>query len=375
MMRRSPLKVLNIFSGDLWAGAEVMIFHLLNSLRNDSSVQIFALSLNEETLASKLRDVGVKTLVIPEARNSFSKILFTARRFFKETDIDIIHSHGYKQNLLAFGLAKLLHVRRLVTTLHGMPEPRGDGKINGTKARFLSTLDYRILNRYFTYVVSVSLDMRERLVREHSFAAEKIKVIRNGIASPAVEDVPSGPVSDIFHIGNVGRLVPVKDFDLFLEVAGRIKRLDDRARFSILGEGPLREHLIRRAQELGIEDYVRFLPACFDPFPYYRSIHLFLNTSLHEGVPLSMIEAMASGLPVVAPRVGGIPEIIENGRQGILVDERTPDGFASACLELMRSHELRRKMGKSARERSVKHFSSSRMASSYLDLYKESCAS
>jgi glycosyltransferase involved in cell wall biosynthesis len=375
MTARPPLKILHIFSGDLWAGAEVMIFHLLNSLRNDSSVQIFALSLNEETLASKLRDVGVKTWVIPEARNSFSKILFTARRVFKETAIDIIHSHGYKQNLLAFGLAKLIHVRRLVTTLHGMPESRGDGKLNGTKARFLSTLDYRILNRYFTHVVSVSLDMRERLVREHSFSAEKIKVIRNGIASPAVKDVPCGPVSDIFHIGNVGRLVPVKDFDLFLEVAARIKRLDDRARFSILGEGPLKEGLIRRAQELGIEDYVRFLPACSDPFPYYRSIHLFLNTSLHEGIPLTILEAMACGLPVVAPRVGGIPEVIEDGKQGMLIEKRTPDNFAQPCLELMRSQHLRKTMGSSARERFVNNFSSSHMASSYLDLYRQTSAS
>jgi len=367
--------VLHIFSGDLWAGAEVVIFHLLNSLKSDAGVQILALSLNDETLATKLRDIGIKTWVIPESQHGFLKILFIARRLFKGKEIDIIHSHGYKQNLLAFMLAKLLHVTRLVATLHGMPEPRGDGMIKKSKVRVLSTLDYGILNRYFTRIVSVSLEMRERLVREHTISPEKIRVIRNGIASPVVENVLCGPVSDIFHIGNVGRLVPVKDFDLFLEVASRIKRIDDRARFSILGEGPLRQHLIHRAQELGIEDDVRFLPACSDPFPYYRSIHLFLNTSLHEGIPLSILEAMASGLPVVAPRVGGIPEIIENGRQGILVEERTPDGFARACLELMHSHDLRKKMGMTARERFVKHFSSSRMASSYLALYGETCAS
>src|SRR4030095_9270618 len=118
MMRRSPLKFLHIFSGDLWAGAEVMIFHLLNSLRSDSSVQILALSLNDEMLASKLREVGVKTGVVPETQHGFLKILFTARRLFKSRGIDIIHSHGYKQNLLAFSLAKLIGVTRLITTLH-----------------------------------------------------------------------------------------------------------------------------------------------------------------------------------------------------------------------------------------------------------------
>jgi glycosyltransferase involved in cell wall biosynthesis len=366
--------VLHIFSGDLWAGAEVMIFHLLNSLRSHSSVEIVALCLNDDILASKLRDVGVNTWVVPESQNSFSKILFTARRLFKDTGIDIIHSHGYKQNLLAFALAKLLRVRRLITTLHGMPEPTNDRKVNRTRVRSIPTLDYYILESFFSHIVSVSLDMKERLIREYGVSPKKIRVIHNGIAFPAIDRSPCESVSNIFHIGTVGRLVPVKDFDLFLEVASHVKRMDDRVRFSILGEGPLKEHLMRRAQELGIEDSVKFFPARSDPFPYYRSLHLFLNTSLHEGIPLTILEAMACGLPVVAPPVGGIPEVIEDGKQGVLVEKRTPENFARPCLELMRSHILRKTMGRSARERFVNHFSSSRMASSYLELYRESGA-
>jgi glycosyltransferase involved in cell wall biosynthesis len=99
-----------------------------------------------------------------------------------------------------------------------------------------------------------------------------------------------------------------------------------------------------------------------------------LNTSLHEGIPLTVLEAMACGLPVVAPRVGGIPEVIEDGRQGLLVEQRTPADFARSCLEIIRSEGLRAAMGSSARERFADHFSSSRMASSYLDLYRESAA-
>jgi glycosyltransferase involved in cell wall biosynthesis len=370
----SPLTVLHIFSGDLWAGAEVVIFHLLNSLKSDASVQILALSLNNETLATKLRDIGIKTWVIPETHHGFLKILFTARRLFKGKGIDIIHSHGYKQNVLALLLAKLLPVRRLVTTLHGMPEPPLNETWNRTKGRLIHGLDYGILGRYFTRIVSVSLDMKERLIREHRLSPEKIRVIHNGIAPPPDNSAPCDPGSGTFHIGTVGRLVPVKDYDLFLEVASRVKRLARDVEFSILGEGPLRDHLMRRAQQLGIEDSVKFLCARPDPFPYYRSIQLFLSTSLHEGIPLSILEAMACGLPIVAPRVGGIPEIIEDGKQGVLVEQRTPANFARSCLEVIRSESLRIAMGSSARERFVNHFSSSRMASSYLDLYRESAA-
>jgi len=98
---------------------------------------------------------------------------------------------------------------------------------------------------------------------------------------------------------------------------------------------------------------------------------LFLNTSLHEGIPLSVLEAMSCGLPVVAPRVGGIPEIIENGRHGFLVDGRTPEDFAWQCLELLRNEDVRKKFGSSAAERFIDQFSSVRMAASYLKLYTE----
>jgi glycosyltransferase involved in cell wall biosynthesis len=374
MTARSPLTVLHIFSGDLWAGAEVMIFHLLKSLKSDASVQILALSLNDETLATKLRDIGVKTSVAPENRYGFLKILFTARRFFKGKRIDIIHSHGYKQNILAFLLAKLLHVRRLITTVHGMPEPPPNETGKRTKARLVAALDYFILKRYFPRIVCVSQEMKESLISQYGLPRENMRVIHNGIAAPPNDLSAAGPDNGAFHIGTVGRLVPVKDFDLFLEVAAQLKRSDDRVTFSILGDGPLKEHLMRRAEELAINDSVKFFPARSDPFPYYRSLHLFLNTSFHEGIPLTVLEAMACGLPVIAPRVGGIPEVIEDGKQGILVEQRTPADFARSCLEIIRSESLGKAMGSSARERFVNHFSSSRMASSYLDLYRESAA-
>jgi glycosyltransferase involved in cell wall biosynthesis len=374
MTSRSPLTVLHIFSGDLWAGAEVMIFHLLKSLKSDASVEVLALSLNDETLASKLRDIGVRTWVTPENRHGFVKILFLARRLFKGKGIDIIHSHGYKQNLLAFLLAKLLPVRRLVATLHGMPEPPPNETGKRTKAHLVSALDFWILKRYFLRIVCVSREMKESLIRQYGLPRENMRVIHNGIAAPPSDLSAVNPENGAFHIGTVGRLVPVKDFDLFLEVVAQLKTTEARVKFSILGDGPLKQHLMRRAQELRIEDSVKFFPARPDPFPYYRSLHLFLNTSLHEGIPLTILEAMACGLPIVAPRVGGISEIIEDRKQGVLVEQRTPASFAGSCLEVIRSESLRIAMGNSARERFVDHFSSSRMASSYLDLYRESAA-
>jgi glycosyltransferase involved in cell wall biosynthesis len=370
MSDRSPLTVLHIFSGDLWAGAEVMIYHLLVELKT-RGVKVIGLSLNEGILTSKLRDAGVETFVIPESQNHFAKILLQALYLLKGRKIDIIHSHRYKENLLALFIARCLSVKCLVTTLHGLFEASPH-----TRAPILSRLkerlNYFVATSYFTTIVAVSQEMKHRLMSTHPITSEKLCIIRNGVAPPATTHSRKGLTqASSFHVGTVGRLVPVKDFDLFLDVAERVQKQMANVRFSILGDGPLKERLTRRVREKNLEKAVKILPARSDPFPYYDSLDLFLNTSLHEGIPLSVLEAMSCGLPVVAPRVGGIPEIIENGRHGFLVDGRTPEDFAWQCLELLRNEDVRKKFGSSAAERFIDQFSSVRMAASYLKLYTE----
>ncbi len=116
------MTVLHIFSGDLWAGAEVVIFNLLSRLDKEDGPRVVALSLNEGVLVDKLRAAGIVTHVIPEARHSFVGILWRAARLLKGMPIAAIHSHRYKENLLAWLLTRWLGAGELITTIHGMPE-------------------------------------------------------------------------------------------------------------------------------------------------------------------------------------------------------------------------------------------------------------
>jgi glycosyltransferase involved in cell wall biosynthesis len=176
-----------------------------------------------------------------------------------------------------------------------------------------------------------------------------------------------------FHIGTVGRMVPVKNFDLFLTTAAAVRRQTEGVRFSILGDGQLRGQLIKKVKELKINDRLDFLPPYPDPFPYYRSLDLYLNTSIHEGIPLSILEAMSCTKPVVAPRVGGIPEIITHGEQGWLVEEYHPSAFSRACLRLIQDKDLRKTLGENALKRVTTCFSDYRMAESYKKVYQQLC--
>jgi len=363
--------VLHIFSGDLWAGAEVVIFNLLRQLNESSGLRVVALSLNEGLLVEKLRAAGVFTHVIPEAHHSFAAILVRMARLFRGQRVAAIHSHRYKENLLAWLLARWIGARDLFTTVHGLPEPADSSAREARTVRWRARLDYAVVKR-FRCAVAVSEEMKAALIRQYGFRAEQLRVIHNGAAFPPVSfDAPNGLNGDCFHIGTVARLVPIKGLDLFLDAAAAIRREAPEARFSVLGDGPLRANLMQKAADLRLQECVTFLSPRPDPIAFYRTLHLYLNTSLHEGIPLSMIEAMACGTPVVSSAVGGIPEIVTDAKEGFLVKRRDADLFARRCLGLMRDDGLRRTMGAHAAVRARSRFSTSVMAGAYRQLYDD----
>ena len=395
------LTVLHLFSGDLWAGAEVMVYNLLSKLKEEPNLKMIALSLNDGILASKLRDEGIETHVISEVDNSFVGTFFKAFRLLKRRKIDIIHSHRYKENLLGFLLAKAVGVKKLITTMHGLSEPPLQMSSSSTLTSFSTStltsalastskvvglktkIDYYMLNNHFTRVVAVSQEMKKTLIQKYGFKEEKVEVIYNGIPLPELNLSLNLNLkyNGVFHIGTVGRMVPVKDFNLFLEIAAEIKkqiisnfefRISNfkNIHFSILGDGPLKDKLTQKAKDLKIDYYVEFISPMPDPMPYYQSLDLYLNTSLHEGIPLSILEAMACGKPVVAPKVGGIPEIISDGENGILVEAREPKKIADSCLRLMQDKKLRKNLGEKASKRIASYFSNSKMAECYQRLYQ-----
>jgi len=365
------ITALYIFSGDLWAGAEVMIFNLLTSLKEGREFGIIALSLNKGTLTDKLGAYGIETHIIPESTHSLAGIYTGALRLFKKRKIDIIHSHRYKEDMLAVLLAKSLGIKKLYSTIHGLPEAQFRDRQQGRPVRLQTRMHYYLINSFFTRAVAVSHEMKDFLIRQRFIDESKLEVIYNGIPVPPADSFScTSPNGKVFHIGTVGRMAPVKDYNLFLETAAEIKKRTGRVRFSILGDGPLRGQLMLRAKELKIENDVEFLSPRSDPFPYYKALDLYLNTSYHEGMPLSILEAMAYGKIVVAPSVGGIAEIIISGRDGFLFDSREPGTIADLCVDLMDPKGPAAVVCRNAAERVSSCFSSSKMAASYLDLYR-----
>jgi glycosyltransferase involved in cell wall biosynthesis len=307
---------------------------------------------------------------MPEAEHNFANVAIKIILLVRKEKIDIVHSHRYKENLLALILAKILRVKCLISTMHGMPELHHNHKKNSEKLSLISKLNHFILDKYFNYTVAVSKDIKNQLIRKFNFDHTKVKVIYNGIPAVSEQKIDKIASKSIFHVGTVGRMVPVKNFELFIKVAAAVKKANKNIHFSILGDGPLKESLIEKTKKLNVNDIVELVPATENPLSYYRSLDVYMNTSIHEGIPLSVLEAMICCTPVIAPKVGGIPEIVEN-ENGILIEGHDPEKYAKSCINLIKDSYKREDLGKRSRERIFSEFLASKMAEAYVQIYQD----
>jgi glycosyltransferase involved in cell wall biosynthesis len=164
-------------------------------------------------------------------------------------------------------------------------------------------------------------------------------------------------------------LRPVKGHSFLLEAFARVISALPSARLLIIGEGPLRASLQAQAEALGLQSAVRFLGHRSDAQRLLAAGDLLVNSSLSEGTPLSVMEAMALGLPVVATNVGGVPKLVLDGETGMLVPPAEVEALAAALLELMRNAEKRRALGEAGRRRALEQFSIETAAAKYQALY------
>lgn len=156
-----------------------------------------------------------------------------------------------------------------------------------------------------------------------------------------------------------------------IEIAKETIKKSKNIIFQLAGDGPERSKLEALVKKYDLCQLFVFKGHLDDMTDFYRGLDLYLNTSVHEGIPMSILEAMAHGLPVIAPKVGGIQEILDDGDNGYLISGRNPSAFADKCLLLYNNRTLHKKMSIEAREKIIRNFSAEVMARKYYDLYHE----
>jgi glycosyltransferase involved in cell wall biosynthesis len=274
---------------------------------------------------------------------------------FRRWEVDVVHSHNTKPLLYAAPAARLAGTRRVLHTRHGQRF--------GASRR--DTLLFRLAASLADRVVCVSNDSA-RLSRREGVAVHRIATVWNGIDVRRFGYL--GPAA-LGPAVMVGRLSPEKDVGTLLRAAACVVRTDPAFRLEIAGDGPCRSELERLACQLELGEKVRFLGEVKDIPTFLARASLFVLPSLTEGISLTLLEAMARGLPVVATRVGGNPEVVIESETGLLVPPAAPEELAEAMRCLWRDPGRAVAFGQAGRRRIERHFDVRRMVGDYEALY------
>jgi glycosyltransferase involved in cell wall biosynthesis len=366
------IRVVHVASGDLWAGAEAQVYALTKELNKLPTLDLDVVLLNHGILEQRLLKHSVRVTVFDEKKLNSLQILKSLYRFLKGVRADVVHTHRQKENVLGAFASVCVPSCRSIRTVHGAPEfPLKLWRLHKTFYRMLDWFSGRFLQ---DRMVAVSNELGTLLTRR--FTSQKVQVIENGVdvdelvkQSQLPVDLP-GPTG-AFKVAFVGRLVPIKRVDLFLEIAKQLLSEDPkRYRFYIFGDGPLREQAERQAQQLQIDPYLYRMGLVEDLPAHLARMSVLVMTSDHEGLPMSLLEALALGVPVVAHAVGGIPEVLGKGAYGELVNIQMPTAYAEKIRALAESNGVTRRERKDGADVVSKCYSASGAASAYLGLYK-----
>lgn len=371
-----PIRVCHIVSGDLWAGAEVQLATVASYLVERPQLRLTAVLLNEGRLARELRARGVQVTVMDENRHSTAAILTLLRRFLKDSQVDIVHTHRYKESILGTAASKLAGVPHVVRTVHGLDEDMKGWNL--LKLRAYEALERVMLWLFADRIIAVSQEMGETLKRR-GYKRAAVRHIHNGVdlrrvkttRSPADVRRELGIGSQAFLVGTAGRLAPVKGQRYFLGAARLILQKLPDARFLIAGDGPLRAELEATATHLGVARQCLLLGDRTDVHDLMASMDAFVLPSLAEGVPMAVLEAMALGKPVVATAVGGVPEILTHSFNGLLVSPRDEQGLADACLQLACDRGWAQTLGARGKQLVEREFSREKNGAVLMEVYRQ----
>jgi glycosyltransferase involved in cell wall biosynthesis len=214
----------------------------------------------------------------------------------------------------------------------------------------------RLLWRASDRLICNAENLRQRAVSLHRVPPERVAVVPNSVDTEHFR--PDGRQMDgPPRLVSVARLVPDKAPEVLLEAFALVRRELPEARLTLVGEGPLLAQARRQLDELGLTGSVDIVTGCGEVRPHLAQAQAFVLASRREGSPNAILEAMASGLPVVAARTGGIPELVEQGATGLLVQPENPADFAQALLRLLRDRTLCAALGAAGRERAERLYS------------------
>lgn len=354
------MKILQVIPYFCFGGAETMCENLTYALRTIGHEVVVVSLYNEHTpISDRMEAAGIRILYLDKKLGLDVSMIPKLYRVMRKEKPDVVHTHLDVIKYAALA-AKLAGVKSCVHTVHNVAQKEAEG------------LALRINKLYFQMKwakpVALSPEVQNTIVEAYDLPAQDIPVIFNGIDLSLCTPKVNYDTQETVSLLHIGRFNEQKNHEGLLRAYKIIREDYPLCHLHLVGDGELRSQIEALVQEMSLKTHVTLHGLQSDVHPFLNSADVFLLPSNYEGMPMTIIEAMATGLPIVATAVGGVPDMITHGESAMLVPCE-PAAVADACLKLIQNQMLREKLGKNALLGSL-HFSAKHMAECYCHLYQ-----
>ncbi len=352
----SQLKIAHVTWGLAVGGMEKLLVEIAKH-SDPQGVELHFISLGPRgDLAPEIEKCGWPVTALNEPEGLRPQMILRLASLFRKLQPDVLHTHNTKALVYAGPAAKLARVQRVVHTWHGW----------SLLASPMEALWFRLMSRLPNRIVAVA-NHTASLMQQDGIPAKKILTILNGIDTSKF--AYTGPQEN-GPVVTVAQLRPEKDIPTLIRAAAIIQKEMPDFRLHIAGEGDCRPEVEGLIHTLRLQNNVHLLGQVDNVPTLLSRASLAVLPSVTEGLSLTLMEAMARGLPVVATKVGGNPEVVEQNQTGLLVPPSSPEELAKAILTILKDPAKAREMGKAGRKRIETHFDIHKMVSSYEKVYK-----
>lgn len=359
--KNQRIKVMHILNSFNTGGLENGVVNLINRM-NDQRFYHEICCVRHSGNASRRLSRKIPIFELNKAEGNDWRIVGKLIDIIKKSRPDVVHTRnwGAVDGVIA---ARLAGVRHVIHGEHGwnMDDPEGRNR-----KRLLAR---RLLSMWVDQFVAVSQDIGSWLKESVKISPRKIKTIINGVDTRKFLPKKEARLTDGIVIGIIGRLDPIKRHDLLLRAFSKLDHANCNLRLLVVGGGPERCNLERLKESLPSCEKVVFLGERADVESLYKAIDIFVLPSQNEGISNTILEAMSSGLPIIATHVGGNPELVTHGKTGLLIRPRSADEIRDALNYYIHQPDKIQIHGRSARADAECRFSLDRMVEAYEHLY------
>ncbi len=368
------MKILHVISGGDTGGAKTHVISLLKELQKNISVDLVCFMESDFTHEAKKQNINIE-IFNQKTRLDLSAVNKAINKIEKE-NYDIIHCHGARANFISLML-KAKTKKPIVTTIHS------DYKLD-FKGDFFKNIVYTNVNafslKFIDYYIGVSKSFKLMMV-ERGFPEEKIYSVYNGIdideeiAFISKENffkkhnIPLN--EDEVYVGIMGRLHPVKGHQIFLQAAHRAYKKNKNLRFLIAGDGEEREKLEEQIKNLGMDKVVHLIGFVSKPYDFFNAVDINTLTSYSESFPYVILEGALLKKPTISSDVGGIKDMLINGKTGYVFDIADSKTLSEEILELANSKEKRIRIGEALYQMVRDNYSTKNMAEKHIEIYTD----